>query len=224
MFRALLILAALTPLAVADSVKCPPPPSSMQMDKGDYSNQPGVIFELQSFSATLQPRGKRAPLCYARTTIVEKGDVFVSNESLTHLFGQKLQQNNSRLKDVQVELKDNEVHFSGKMKKLIWMPFEVDGPVSTDGTNLLVQTKSIKAMGIPVKGLLDALGKHLQTVTGSESPQGVVIKGDNLVFQPGEIAHVKGHIAAVSSTSRGLEVRFAPAESKAKIASLGHKH
>ncbi len=226
MFRALVwfIMGCSVSLAFADSIKCPPPPNVMRMEKGEYSNQPGVFFELQSFSAVLQPLGRRAPLCYAKATMIEKGDVFVSNDSLTHLFAQKIQQGNRDLKDVTVEMKDNEVHLSGKMKKLIWMDFSVDGPISTDGTNLLMQTKSIKAMGIPVKGLLDALGKHLQAVTGSDSPNGVIIKGDELVIQPFQIAHVKGHILSATSTAKGLSVRFGAAEPRTKEAALVHKH
>jgi len=180
----------------------------MRMDKGTYSNQPGVIFDLESFSATLQPMGKHAPLCYAKTTLIEQGNVFVSTQSLTRLFGQKLSEANSQLKEVEVEMKDNQVHLHGKVKKLIWLPFSIEGPVTTDGTNLKIETKEIKALGVPVKGLLDALGKHLQSLTGSESPNGVVAEGDSLIFHPYEIAHVKGHITSATINSQGLNVRF----------------
>lgn len=202
------LLLLLATCAVAQRVKCPPPPSLMRMDKGTYSNQPGVIFDLESFSATLQPMGKHAPLCYAKTTLIEQGNVFVSTQSLTRLFGQKLSEANSQLKEVEVEMKDNQVHLHGKVKKLIWLPFSIEGPVTTDGTNLKIETKEIKALGVPVKGLLDALGKHLQSLTGSESPNGVVAEGDSLIFHPYEIAHVKGHITSATINSQGLNVRF----------------
>lgn len=215
-----MVLGASVPCVSAQTVKCPPPPGIMHMDKGTYSNQPGVTFDLASFSATLQPMGKRAPLCYAKTTIIEQGNIFVSTESLTHLFSQKLKEANSQIKDVEVEVKDNEVLIHGKVKKVLWLPFSVDGPVTTDGTNLKIDTKEIKAMGLPVKGLLDALGKHLQSLTGAESPNGVVAEGDSLIFHPYEIAHVKGHITSATVTSEGLHVRFAPVESKSKEASV----
>ena len=202
------LLLLLATFAAAQKVKCPPPPSLMRMDKGTYSNQPGVIFDLESFSATLQPMGKHAPLCYAKTTLIEQGNVFVSTQSLTRLFGQKLSEANSQLKEVEVEMKDNQVHLHGKVKKLIWLPFSIEGPVTTDGTNLKIETKEIKALGVPVKGLLDALGKHLQSLTGSESPNGVVAEGDSLIFHPYEIAHVKGHITSATINSQGLNVRF----------------
>jgi hypothetical protein len=205
-FLALVLFASA--LACAQNAKCPPPPSLMKMDKGEYSNQPGVIFNLESFAATLQPRGKRAPNCYVKTAVIDHGTVFVSSDSLTHLFGQKLTESNNQLKDVQIEMKDNEVHLTGKMKKLIWIPFSAAGPLTTDGTNLRIETKSIKAMGVPVKGLMDALGKHLQTLTGSESPKGVIAQGDTLIFQPYEIAHVRGHITSVGLSSQGMTVHF----------------
>lgn len=207
-FMVLLLLAVPATVTLAQDVKCPPPTSIMKMDKGEYSNLPGVVFELQSFSARLEPRGKRAPLCYVKIALIDRGDVFVSSDSLTHLFGQKLAQSHSQIKDVQVEMKENEIHLSGKMKKVLWLPFSVSGPVTTDGKNLRIQAKEIKALGIEVKGLMDALGKHLQTLVGSESPKGVIVEGDNLTFQPSEIAHVTGHISSVAVTTKGLSVQF----------------
>ena len=100
----------------------------------------------------------------------------------------------------------------GKVKKLISLPFTVEGPVITDGRNLDLQAKSIKAMGIPMKGLLDALGKELSNMIHAESVNGVMASGDTLIFQPEGISHVTGHITKVSVTDKGLLVEFEQAQ------------
>ena len=191
----------------------------MDVAKGDYSPIPGATFELQNFSALMRARGNSSPLCFNRTTEINHGQVFVSSESLTHLFAQKVQQGQSKLKDVKVEIKENQAHISGTMDKAIDVHFEIAGPVTTDGTNLILTAKKIKAAGIPVKGLLGMVGKHLGDILQSESVEGVKAEGDKLIFVPASISHVKGRIVKLDLTDQGLRLDFEGAEKKSNVAS-----
>jgi len=201
-------------MAHADALRCPAKVTAMEVAKGDYSPMPGATFELQNFSALMTSRGKSSPLCFNRITEINHGQVFISSASLTHLFEQKIQQSNSKMKDVKVEIKDNEAHLTGKMKKGMDIGFEITGPVTTDGTNLILTAKKIKAAGVPVKGLLGMLGKHLGDLLQSESVEGVKANGDNLIFVPASISHVKGRIAKLDLTDRGLMLDFESAAKK----------
>jgi hypothetical protein len=195
--------------SAAAQPKCPAPQTHIEIAQGDYSPQPGTVFNLHEFAANMVSRGKSAPLCYQRWTEVARGDVFVTAESLTKLFEQKVKKADTAISDIKIETKnDNTVHLSGKMKKVIPIPFSIEGPVSTDGHTLILQAKSIKAVGIPMKGLLDALGKELSSIVHSESVNGVAVKGDTLIFQPEQISHVRGHIAKLEVTDKGLAVQF----------------
>ena len=152
------------------------------MERGQYSPLEGATFNLQDFAANMVARGKTSPLCFARTTDVLHGQAFISSESLTKLFAQKVQQANASVSDLKVEIKDDAAHLSGKVHRGIDIPFEIEGTISTDGTVLILHTKKIKAEGIPVKGLLGIVGVHLGSLLGSESVNGVAAKGDTLVF------------------------------------------
>ena len=180
------------------------------MEKGQYSPLQGSMFNLQDFAANMVARGKTSPLCFARTTEIQHGEVFIGAESLTKLFAQKAQQSNSSVSELKVEVKDSAVHLSGKVHKGIDIPFEIEGPISTDGTVLILHAKRIKAEGIPVKGLLGMVGVHLGSMIGSESVDGVAVKGDTLVFEPVKIAHVRGKITKADLTSKGLMLTFGP--------------
>lgn len=204
--------------ASAAPQKCPAPVTRLTTAKGEYSPQDGVTFGLQDFAARMVAVGKTSPLCYQRVTDIDHGEVFVSSQSLSHEFESKIQQSNdTKLSDLKVETKDHAVVMSGKMKKLIALPFTIEGPVSTDGSTLIFHATKIKAAGLEVKGLLDALGKHLSNMMQSESVSGVVVKGDTLIFQPEQIAHVKGHIEAANITPQGLLLKFGEAP-KVKLA------
>ena len=206
-----LIWALCTSAAGAEQLRCPSPVTKMTMQRGQYSPLEGATFDLQDFAANMVARGKTSPLCFARTADVLRGQAFISSESLTKLFAQKVQQANTSVSDVKVEIKGDEAHLSGRVHKKIDIPFEIEGTVSTDGTVLILHAKKIKAEGIPVKGLLGMLGVHLGSLLGSESVNGVAAKGDTLVFDPAKIAHVRGRITNASISTDGLTITFGQA-------------
>src|SRR4051812_20181058 len=86
----LMALLLASSMAHADTVRCPAKVTSMDMTKGEYSPLPGATFVLQNFSAIMTARGPSSPLCFNRITAIDHGQVFISSESLTHLFGQKI--------------------------------------------------------------------------------------------------------------------------------------
>jgi hypothetical protein len=215
-----LILSAVVCLLVPGAMaKCPSPVTHIRLAKGDYSPQPGVRFALQDFEANQVARGKASPLCYMRTTDIQHGDVFIDTQSLSREFVSKTTQTGSAVHDFRVETKDHLVDLKGTIKKLIPIRFTMEGPVTTDGHLLFFHATSIKADGIPVKGLLGMLGKHLDNLLQSETVGGVSVKDDTIIFEPEKIAHVRGRIASTEVTTQGLFVKFAAQETQ-KTAAL----
>jgi hypothetical protein len=204
-----LLFAFCASLHAAEQLKCPEPVTRIAITQGGYSPQPGTVFELHDFAANMVARGKESPLCFMRTTEIVHGDIFISSEGLARMFKVDTHVGRvSRRLGFSRETHPDKVVLRGKMKKVISLPFTVAGPVTTDGRNLDLHAQSIKALGIPVKGLLDALGKELGDMIQSESVHGVAATGDTLIFQPAGISHVVGHIAKVSITDKGLHVQF----------------
>jgi hypothetical protein len=201
--------------AATQKLMCPAPVTKLLMDNGQYSPVEGAVFNLRNFSATMVARGREMPLCFARMPQVQQGEVLISSESLSRLFQRKIQQSKSQFSDIKIEINDNVARLSGKMHKGVTVPFEIEGPVSTDGTVLLLRAKQIKAEGMPMKGLLEMLGKNLGSLLGSESVDGVTAQGDTLVFRPSKIAYVRGSIAKAQTSAKGLMVTFAERGSKA---------
>ena len=192
----------------AEPLKCPQPVTHINVTQGEYYPQPGTIFELRNFRANMVSRGKASPMCFLRWTEIIEGQVFVRAEGLTKLFDRKVEQSDSSISDIKIETEDEKVHISGKVKKLLPIPFSIEGPVTTDGRTLAVQAKSIKAIGIPIKGLLGAVGKELSSMIKSESVNGVAVNEDTLIFKPENISHVRGFISNVVVTEKGLTVTF----------------
>ncbi len=190
--------------------QCPRTSSRINLQSGSFSTQPGVTFDLHPFVAHLVPMARTAPGCYQALTVVQHARIFTSNGSLTALFAAKLKQSDSKLHDLKIVNGDGVVSLSGTMRELVPVHFHVEGPVSTDGTAIRVDVTSINADGIPIKLVLETLGKHLNSLFGSIAVPGIVIEGNAMLFRPEYLAHLKGHILSAVSTPAGLTLTYGP--------------
>src|SRR3954471_4902246 len=110
----------------AEQLKCPEPVTRIAVGQGQYSPQPGTVFQLNDFTANMVARGKSSPLCFLRTTDIIHGEIFVTPEGLSRLFARKVKQSNkSSISDVSIETQADKVVLKGKVKKLISLPFTV---------------------------------------------------------------------------------------------------
>ena len=196
----------------AGPLKCPTV-SGLTINKGEYSPRAGVAFLLENYSARMVPRAKQLPGCLLKDSDIQHGTIMVSSASLTRMFDEKISQGrNSKITDLKVELKDDRVSISGKAHKGLPIPFSVEGPVdSPDGQVLRLHADKVKAVGIPIAGLLDALGVELGSLVNPGSNKGVTAKGDDLYFQPEQLGHVRGHIHKVRVANNQLTVEYGPA-------------
>ncbi len=183
-------------------------PSHIAMASGSFSTRPGVTFQLKHFKAVLTPIGKTSPECFERYTDVSHAEIFVTNESLTSLFSEKLAKTDSKITDLKIANSADGVIISGKLKKLVPVFFSISGPVSTNGSEIRLDAKSIKAEGIPVKGLLAMVGEHLNAVLQLKNAKGISVQEDSLSFSPEQVAHLRGHITGVSTSPEGLTLRY----------------
>ena len=190
---------------------CPTASSHISMQRGSFSSQPEVTFELRHFIATLVPQGDKAPLCNQKMTVVSRADIFVSNASLTRVFADKLDQTHSKIKGFQIENGLNKVSLRGEIVKIIPLKFSIEGPVTTDGKALLLHADKIDADGIPIKALLEMVGDHLSSVLNFKGVNGITVAGNTIAFYPEQIAHLKGHIAGVQCTPQGVTLHYSHA-------------
>jgi hypothetical protein len=106
------------------------------------------------------------------------------------------------LKNISIRI-DSAGHLKvkGKLHSKGDVPFETDGALSatTDGKILLHATK-IKALHLPVKGLMDLLGIELADLIKTGKVHGIEVQKDDLVLDPEKLLpppHVVGRVTAV---------------------------
>jgi hypothetical protein len=224
----ILVAACLSATAYGQQ-QCPPTPSKLSFGKGEYVSRPGIVFTLENFVAEMVPKGKASPQCFIKETHIEHGRVYVSAESLTKLFRERVQnggsneskqkqsndakddskKDNGGISDVTIRTKGNELDLSGKKKGKIPVSFDLIGPVDiVDPHTLRLHVDKIKTAGISSKKLLKLFGFHLSKMLQPGSTNGVVVQDDAILVNTEAIANVKGEISHVQVSGDDLVVDF----------------
>ena len=101
-----------------------------------------------------------------------------------HVFGY----DGSPLTDVSVEIDGARLKMKGKMHKGIVVPFSTTTSISTTPEGAMrLHVESMKALGIPAKGLLDAFGLTLDDVVSVKNRRGVDIQDNDIVIAAGQV-------------------------------------
>lgn len=101
-----------------------------------------------------------------------------------YVFGDK----EAPLKDLKIGMKNGKLTLAGKLKKGIWLGFEMEGDVSAtpDGRVRMVPGV-IKSMGIRVDDLMKLVGLDLARLLKARQEKGVVIEGNEIVLDPAKM-------------------------------------
>jgi hypothetical protein len=206
------VLFSAVSLKAQTAPECPPPITHIDVVAGSFATQPGATFRLKGFSAVLVPKGKTAPQCYAKVTVIHRGEIVADDASLDTVFTTKLARGKSKIKNFTVVNEPQKVTVSGTLKKIIPVKFTIEGTLSTDGTSIALHATSFKADGVPVKGLLGIFGKDLSSVVKVKGVQGISVQHDTISFKPELLANLKGRIVAVSNIEGALVLRYGAGE------------
>ena len=92
------------------------------------------------------------------------------------------------LKDIQIEIEKGELKMKGKLHGKGDVPVEVKGVLSATGEGKIrIHAKSIKALHVPVKGLMELFGIEIGNVIKTGKLPGVRAEKDDLILDPGRL-------------------------------------
>ena len=94
----------------------------------------------------------------------------------------------SPLKDLTVEADGPRLKMKGKLHKGVDVPFSTTASVSTtDDGRMRLHAESVKALGVPAKGLLDLFGLKLDDVMDIKKRRGVDVQDNDIVIAAGQV-------------------------------------
>jgi hypothetical protein len=151
---------------------------------------------------------------------VSSGAMSMDMESLTALMNRHVfNYDGAPLSDVKVKATDDgRLDQSGKLHKGIVVPFSMKATVSaTPDGRLKLHTDSIKAAGVPVKGLLEFFGLKLEDVADLERRRGLSASDNDIMIAVGQVLpppEMKGRLSKVTVVGNRLVQTFGSEDGK----------
>lgn len=116
--------------------------------------------------------------------------------------------NDAPLKDLSIRIDKDQLKIKGKLRKKGDIPFESEGHLSaTPDGKIRLHTEKIKALHLPVKGLMDLFGVDMADMIKSGKVKGVQAEKDDLILDPAEILpppQIAGHVTSVRLESGSI--------------------
>jgi|SRR5579871_583091 len=105
------------------------------------------------------------------------------------------------LKNVSLQIVNGRLSVKGKLHSKGDIPFETEGSLSVarDG-GIRLHTEKMKALHLPVKGLMDLLGVRVSDLIKTGRVEGVEVDKDDLILDPAKLLpppHIAGRVTAV---------------------------
>ena len=108
----------------------------------------------------------------------------LANVLNSHVFSAK----DAPLKDISVTIENGHLKVKGKLHKKGDIGFETEGQLSaTSDGKIRLHAEKIRALHLPVKGLMDLFGLDIADLIKNGKVRGVQVEKDDLILDPGEI-------------------------------------
>jgi hypothetical protein len=202
------------PADSAPVAEAPPEQATPASGRGVKTEMHNVMFHLtdktaarlETLSGELWPIGKNEmPVFDDKTSFevrVSSGRVSITLEGLSSILNDYVfAKKDAPLKDLSVSIDKGQLVIKGKLHSKGDIPFETKGTVSTtpDG-RLRVHTEKVKALHVPMKGVMGVFGIELADVVNTSKIDGLDTDKNDLVMDLGMLLpppHIKGKVTAV---------------------------
>ena len=199
-----LVPAAETPASVT-------PPASAHGVKTEMRN---VMFHLtdeaaahvESLSGEMYPTGKNEmPVFDDKTSFevhVADGRISITPQAMASILNtQVFAGSDSPFKDISISIDKDRLRIKGRLRPKGDLPFETTAILTaTSDGRIRVSTEKLKALHVPVKGMMDRLGIDLASLVSTSKIPGMVTDKNDVLMDLGVLLpapHIKGKVSAV---------------------------
>jgi hypothetical protein len=180
--------------------------TQVQMRNVDFHTEEPIVLRIRELRGALLRKNKATPPVFddKRSFIlrIDSGTVGIRTDSLTHLMNNYVfAYPRAPLKKLSLTTEGSQVKMSGKVHKGITVPFKIVGNLTaTPEGKIRLHPTSIKAAGIPVKGLMKVFGLELDELLKTSQARGVSIDDNDIIMDPELMLPppaIRGRITAV---------------------------
>jgi hypothetical protein len=186
-----------------------------------YHFTSNVAVHIRSLSGQLIPIQGKMPVFDDKQSFkiqISSAAIAITPESLANVLNSYVfAKRDAPLKDISIRI-DSSGHLKikGKLHNKGDVPFETEGVLSaTADGKILLHAQKIKALHLPVKGLMELLGIDLADLIKTGKVEGVEVEKDDLVLDPERLLpppHVVGGVTQVRVQAGQIVQFFGTAE------------
>ena len=163
-------------------------PTHLQAQNVSFMVLDDVRIQVKTMDGLLLPTHANRPVTLDDPTsmrvLIESAQASITADALTKLLnGYTLPHAKSDVRELDVKFVDGNVHVTGKLKKLVDIPFSATGnvDVTADG-NVRIHFTHITAAGFMHKKLLDMLGMNVAAVARAGKARSFQVVDDDVIF------------------------------------------
>lgn len=156
---------------------------------------------------------------------IDAGVIGIGAEDLTKLLDTRVfAYPGSPLSKVRLSTQGSQIKLNGTLHKGVSMPIEMLGDVgATPDGKIRVHAAKLRALHIPVKGLLGVFGIKVADLIDAKGAKGISVEGNDVILNPEQILpppHQRGRVTAVHVRGNDLVQIFgAPRQEVEKVRS-----
>jgi hypothetical protein len=183
----------------------------------DFHLTDRIVVHISALSGTLVPAQQgQIPVFDDKNSFVfnvDSASITLSTAALTNdLNDYVFAKPGAPLKNLSASIKGDQLVVKGLLVSKGGVPFESAGTVSVTPDGMVrVHTAKVKAVGIPVKGLMDLLGIDTSNLLSTKKVEGVSVDKDDLILDPEAILpppQIRGRLVAIELKNGGIDLKF----------------
>jgi len=176
----------------------------------------GIVLDVARLRGTMVGRDEKTPVFDDQRSFVvhlQSADVAMDMVSLQNLMNRHVfAYQGSPLKELTLEPDGPRLKMKGKLHKGVDIPFSTTATVSaTPGGLMRLHVESMKAVGVPAKGLLDLFGLKLDDLIDLKKRRGVDVQNDDIILAAAQLLpppEMVGRLTRVSVQGNRLVQTF----------------
>jgi hypothetical protein len=189
----------------------------------EYHLTDRIIVHIVSLDGKLTPKPEQIPVFDDKTSFgldVDSAAIILNMTALTNdLNDYVFAKPEAPVKKLSASTQGDQLVMKGLLVSKGGIPFETSGTMSVTPDGMIrVHTTKVKALKLPVKGLMDMLGLDTQKMLSTKQVEGVTVDKDDLILDPEKILpppQLRGRLTSLQIVNGEIHLTFGPENGKA---------
>jgi len=191
-------------ISTAAFAQSPGKPVSVEMRNVTYHFTDNVAVQIRTLHGELVPKGELPVFDDKQsfTLSIASAEIGMSPDNLANVMNSYVfASKDAPLKGISVTIEGDKLKIKGKLHSKGDVAFETLGSLSaTPDGKVRLRTEKMKALHLPVKGLMDLLGVDIADLVNTGKVHGITIDKDDMIIDPAGLLpppHISARVTAV---------------------------